>query len=207
MCDTVAFSFQAMAIRLIVGLGNPGKEYEGTRHNAGYRVAERFSQTQHVALRKEARYHGIAGRDEASGVWLLMPTTYMNLSGKSVGALAGFFKLAPGEILVAHDELDFLSGVVKMKLGGGVGGHNGLKDISAQLGSNDYWRLRIGIGHPGDRDVVVDYVLGKPSKLDREAIEESIDRAVEILPLAIAGDVERAMHKLHTKPKPPKETV
>ena len=194
-----------MAIRLIVGLGNPGKEYEGTRHNAGYRLVERFSDTQRIALKKESKYYGLAGRDETSGAWLLMPTTLMNLSGKSVGALAGFFKIAPAEILVAHDELDFPPGVVKMKLGGGVGGHNGLKDISAQLGSNDYWRLRFGIGHPGDRDMVSDYVLTKPSKLDREAIEETIDRALEILPLAIAGDAERAMHKLHTKPKPPKE--
>jgi PTH1 family peptidyl-tRNA hydrolase len=196
-----------MAIRLIVGLGNPGKEYEGTRHNAGYRLVERFAESQRIALRKEAKYHGIAGRDEASGVWLLMPTTFMNLSGKSVGALAGFFKIAPAEILVAHDELDFLPGVVKMKLGGGVGGHNGLKDISAHLGTNDYWRLRYGIGHPGDRDVVADYVLSKPSKPDREAIEETIDRSLEILPLAVAGEVERAMHKLHTKPKPPKEVT
>ena len=194
-----------MAIRLIVGLGNPGKEYEGTRHNAGYRLVERFADLQRIPLKKEVKYHGIAGRDEASGVWLLMPTTFMNLSGKSVGALAGFFKIAPAETLVAHDELDFLPGVVKMKLGGGVGGHNGLKDVAAHLCSNDFWRLRFGIGHPGDRDVVADYVLSKPSKLDREAIEETIDRALEILPLAIAGDVERAMHKLHTKPKPPKE--
>ncbi len=195
-----------MAIRLIVGLGNPGKEHEGTRHNAGYWLVERFADAQRVALKQEAKYHGIAGRIDATGTWILMPTTYMNLSGKSVGALAGFFKIAPAEILVAHDELDFLPGVVKMKLGGGVGGHNGLKDISAHLGSNDYWRLRLGIGHPGERDVVVDYVLGKPSKLDREAIEESIGRALEILPLTIAGDVERAMHKLHTIPKPQEET-
>jgi peptidyl-tRNA hydrolase, PTH1 family len=194
-----------MAIRLIVGLGNPGKEYEGTRHNAGYRLVERFADAQRIALKKEAKYHGIAGRDESTGAWLLMPTTFMNLSGKSVGALAGFFKIAPAEILVAHDELDFLPGVVKMKLGGGVGGHNGLKDVAAHLGSNDFWRLRFGIGHPGDKDMVSDYVLGKPSKLDREAIEETIDRALEILPLAVAGEVERAMHKLHTKPKPPKE--
>ena len=194
-----------MAIRLIVGLGNQGKEYEGTRHNAGFRLVERFAETQRIALRKELKYHGLAGRDETSGVWLLMPTTFMNLSGKSVGALSGFYKIAPAEILVAHDELDFLPGMVKMKLGGGVGGHNGLKDISAHLGTNDYWRLRFGIGHPGDRDVVADYVLSKPSKLDREAIEETIDRALAILPLAVAGEVERAMHKLHTKPKPPKE--
>jgi PTH1 family peptidyl-tRNA hydrolase len=195
-----------MAIRLIVGLGNPGKEYEGTRHNAGFRLVERFAETQRIALRKEAKYHGLAGRDDASGLWLLMPMTFMNLSGKSVGALAGFFKIAPGEILVAHDELDFLPGVVKMKLGGGAGGHNGLKDISAQLGTNDYWRLRLGIGHPGDRDLVSDYVLGKPSKLDRDAIEETVERSLEILPLAVAGEVERALHKLHTKPRPPKET-
>ena len=194
-----------MAIRLIVGLGNPGKEYEGTRHNAGYRLVERFADTHRIALKKESKYYGFSGRDEASGTWLLMPTTFMNLSGKSVGALAGFFKIAPAEILVAHDERDFLPGVVKMKLGGGVGGHNGLKDISAQLGSNDYWRLRFGIGHPGDRDMVSDYVLTRPSKLDREAIEETMDRALEILPLAITGDVGRAMHKLHTKPKPPQE--
>ena len=194
-----------MAIRLIVGLGNPGKEYEGTRHNAGAWLVERFAAAQKIALRKESKYYGMAGRDERSGAWLLMPTTFMNLSGKSVGALAGFFKIAPSEILVAHDELDFLPGVVKMKLGGGVAGHNGLKDISAQLGTNDYWRLRLGIGHPGDRDVVADYVLSKPSKLDREAIEETIHRALEILPLVVAGEVERAMHKLHSKPKPPKE--
>ena len=196
-----------MSIRLIVGLGNPGKEYEGTRHNAGHWLVERFADAQRIPLRKEPKYHGFSGRDEATGIWLLMPTTYMNLSGKSVGALAGFFKIAPAEILVAHDELDFLPGVIKMKLGGGVGGHNGLKDISACLGSNDYWRLRLGIGHPGDRDVVADYVLSKPSQLDREAIEETIDRALEVLPLAIAGDVERAMHKLHTKPKPPKDPL
>lgn len=196
-----------MAIRLIVGLGNPGREHEGTRHNAGYRVVERFADAKRIPLRKEAKYHGIAGRDDASGVWLLMPTTYMNLSGRSVGALAGFFKIAPADILVAHDELDFLPGVVKMKLGGGTGGHNGLKDVSAQLGTNDYWRVRLGIGHPGDRDAVADYVLSKPSKLDREAIEESIDRVLAILPLAVSGDVDRAMHKLHSKPKPPKEPI
>lgn len=194
-----------MAIRLIVGLGNPGKEYEGTRHNAGFRLVEKFADAKRIALKKEGKYHGLAARDDASGAWLLMPTTFMNLSGRSVAALAGFFKIAPAEILVAHDELDFLPGVVKMKLGGGVGGHNGLKDISAQLGTNDYWRLRFGIGHPGDRDLVSDYVLTKPSKLDREAIEETIDKALEILPMAIDGQIEKAMHKLHTKPKPPKE--
>ena len=195
-----------MAIRLIVGLGNPGKEYADTRHNAGAWLAERFAAARGIALRKEGKYHGLAGRDEASGAWLLLPTTYMNLSGKSVAALAGFFKIAPNEILVAHDELDFLPGMVKMKLGGGVAGHNGLRDISAQTGSNDYWRLRLGIGHPGERDAVADYVLSKPSSLDREAIDESIGRALEIVPLCIAGEVERAMHKLHSKPKPAKET-
>ena len=190
-------------IRLIVGLGNPGKEHEGDRHNAGFWLVERLAEARGVALRKEAKYHGIAGREEASGAWLLMPTTYMNLSGKSVGALAGFFKIAPAEILVVHDELDFPPGAAKLKLGGGTGGHNGLKDISAQLGTHDYWRLRLGIGHPGDRDLVADYVLGKPRKEDREAIEDAIARALAVMPLAMDGDIAGAMHKLHSKPKPP----
>lgn len=188
-----------MAIRLIVGLGNPGRKYEGSRHNAGFWLVERFAAAQGIALRNEPRYHGIAGRSDASGAWLLMPQTYMNLSGKAVGSLAGFFKIAPTEILVAHDELDFLPGVAKMKLGGGVAGHNGLKDISARLGTQDFWRLRIGIGHPGDRDVVADYVLSKPSQADRQAIDASITRALDVLSLAVDGDLQGAMLRLHTK--------
>ena len=186
-------------IRLLVGLGNPGKEYEATRHNAGFWLVERFAARQKIALRKDAKYQAYIGRHETSGAWILLPQTYMNLSGRSVGLLAGFFKLPPGEILVAHDELDFQPGIAKLKQGGGVAGHNGLKDIAARLSSLDFWRLRLGIGHPGDRDQVADYVLRKPAPEDRAALEASIERSLEIVPLCLAGDLQDAMLKLHTK--------
>lgn len=188
-------------IRLIVGLGNPGREYERTRHNAGAWLVERYAAQSGVALKREARYQALLGRDEASGAWLLLPQTYMNASGRSVGLLAGFFKIPAEEILVAHDDLDFAPGVAKMKPGGGVAGHNGLKDIATRLGTLDFWRLRLGIGHPGDRSVVADYVLHKPSPEDRAAIDAAIDRALAILPLCLAGDLQGAMLKLHTKDK------
>jgi len=188
-------------IRLIVGLGNPGREYERTRHNAGSWVLERFAVRERIALRKEAKYSAFVGRHEPSGAWLMLPQTYMNLSGRSVVLLAGFFKISASEILVAHDELDFAPGVAKMKQGGGVAGHNGLKDIAARIGSPDFWRLRIGIGHPGDRNAVADYVLGKPSPADREAIDACIEKALDVLPLCVAGDLQGAMLKLHTKEK------
>ena len=190
-----------MTIRLIVGLGNPGKEYERTRHNAGCWLAERFAASCGIVLRKEAKYQALVGRHAASGAWLLLPQTYMNASGRAVIMLAGFFKLSPAEILVAHDELDFAPGVAKLKLGGGIAGHNGLRDISQRLASHDYWRLRFGIGHPGDKDLVHDYVLQKPSADDRTAIEGAIDNALEVLPLCLAGDLQGAMLKLHTKDK------
>jgi len=194
-----------MAIRLIVGLGNPGREHARNRHNVGYWLVERFAAGEGAALRADSKYHGLVARVAKSGgdLWLLMPTTYMNVSGTSVGALSRFFKIAPEEILVVHDELDFPPGTVKLKLGGGAAGHNGLKDIVAKLGTQGFWRLRIGIGHPGDRDVVADYVLSSPSPADREAIEASIDKGLAVIPLAIAGDLEGAMHQLHAKPKPP----
>ncbi len=188
-------------IRLIVGLGNPGREYERTRHNAGFWLVERFAAQAGVALRKEARYQALLGRDEASGAWLLLPQTYMNASGRSVALLAGFFKIPADEILVAHDELDFAPGAAKMKQGGGVTGHNGLRDIAARLGSLDFWRLRLGIGHPGERSVVADYVLQKPAPDDRAAIDDAIDKGLAILPLCLAGDLQGAMLKLHTKEK------
>ena len=188
-------------IRLIVGLGNPGREYERTRHNAGFWLLERFAMRQGIALRKEAKYGAFVGRHGPSGSWLMLPQTYMNLSGKSVVLLAGFFKIHASEILVAHDELDFAPGVAKLKQGGGVAGHNGLKDIAARIGSTDFWRLRIGIGHPGDRDAVADYVLSKPSQEDREAIDGCIEKALDVLPLCIAGDLQGAMLKLHTREK------
>ena len=186
-------------IRLIVGLGNPGREYERTRHNAGFWLLERFAAQEGIALRKEAKYSALVGRHGQSGAWLVMPQTFMNLSGKSVLLLAGFFKILAPEILVAHDELDFAPGIVKLKQGGGVAGHNGLRDIAARIGSPEFWRLRIGIGHPGDRSAVADYVLGKPAPQDREAIDASIDKALEVLPLCLAGDMQAAMLKLHTK--------
>jgi PTH1 family peptidyl-tRNA hydrolase len=195
-----------MAIRLIVGLGNPGREHVRDRHNVGYWLVDRLAEAERANLRAEPKYHGVVARVAKPGgdLWLLMPTTYMNVSGTSVGALSRFFKIEPEEILVVHDELDFPPGTVKLKLGGGAAGHNGLKDIVAKLGTQGFWRLRIGIGHPGDRDVVADYVLSSPSPADREAIEQSIEKGLAVLPLAIAGDLEGAMHRLHAKPKAPK---
>ena len=193
-------------IRLLVGLVNPGAEYEATRHNAGFWFIDEVARALKVTLVPERSYFGLAARaNTAHGpVWLLEPMTFMNLSGKSVAALARFFKIAPQEILVAHDELDLLPGQVKMKLGGSHAGHNGLKDIHAQLGSADYWRLRLGIGHPGVKAEVVNYVLKKPSAEHREAIEKTIAQSLTALDLLLAGEMERAMMKIHAKPPRPK---
>ena len=193
------------SIRLVVGLGNPGKEYERTRHNAGFWLVERFALQSGVVLRKDAKFQALVGRLADNGAWLVMPQSFMNASGRAVQMLAGFFKIAAAEILVVHDELDFVPGVAKLKQGGGIAGHNGLKDISQRLGTHDYWRLRIGIGHPGDRDAVTDYVLQKPSAADREAIDAAIARSVEVLPLCLAGDLQGAMMKLHTAEKEPEK--
>ena len=151
-------------IKLFVGLGNPGTEYEATRHNAGFWWVDGLARDLGLHLSHDRAYHGLVARGSVKGqnVWLLEPQTYMNLSGKSVAALARFFKIAPEEIVVVHDELDVPPGQAKLKFGGGHGGHNGLRDIHAQLGTADYWRLRIGIGHPGDKNEVADYVLRKP---------------------------------------------
>ena len=198
-------------IRLFVGLGNPGTEYEGTRHNAGFWWIDAAARALGATLRPETGYHGLVARVNRPGaepVWLLEPMTYMNLSGKSVAALARFFKIAPGEILVAHDELDLQPGQVKLKLGGSAAGHNGLKDIHAQLGTADYWRLRLGIGHPGVKAEVINYVLRKPSPEHRKSIEASIERSLDSLDLMLAGEMERAMMKVHAtqppRPKPPR---
>jgi PTH1 family peptidyl-tRNA hydrolase len=198
-------------IRLLVGLGNPGPEYEATRHNAGFWFIDEVARSLRVSLVPERSYFGLTARANLvdGPVWLLEPMTFMNLSGKSVAALARFFKIEPGEILVAHDELDLMPGHVKMKLGGSHAGHNGLKDIQAQLGSADFWRLRLGIGHPGVKAEVVNYVLRKPLAEQREAIDKSIEQAVAALPLMLEGDMERALMKVHAKPprpKPPKPT-
>ncbi|MFY9314918.1 MAG: aminoacyl-tRNA hydrolase [Burkholderiales bacterium] len=186
------------SIRLVVGLGNPGKEYERTRHNAGFWLLERFAQQSGVALRKDGKYQALVGRMPDNGAWLVLPQSFMNASGRAVQMLAGFFKIAPAEILVVHDELDFSPGTAKIKQGGGIAGHNGLRDISQRLGSHDYWRLRLGIGHPGDKNAVADYVLQKPSADERAAIDEAIARSIEILPLCLGGDLQGAMQKLHS---------
>jgi peptidyl-tRNA hydrolase, PTH1 family len=196
-------------IRLLVGLGNPGPEYDDTRHNAGFWFIDAVARELKTSLAPERSYFGLVARVNLreGPVWLLEPMTFMNLSGKSVGALARFFKIAPNEILVAHDELDLLPGQVKMKFGGSPAGHNGLKDIQAQLGSADFWRLRLGIGHPGIKAEVANYVLRKPMAEHREAIDKSIDQGVCALDLMLEGDMERALMKVHAKPprpKPPK---
>jgi PTH1 family peptidyl-tRNA hydrolase len=198
-----------MAIRLIAGLGNPGRKYERDRHNAGFWFVQRLAERTRAALHAEPKFHGKVGKLAAPGgeVWLLMPQTYMNESGRSVAQLARFYKIAPEEILVAHDELDFEPGTVKLKLGGGVAGHNGLKDVHASLGTQAFWRLRIGIGHPGDRSQVADFVLHPPRAEEGGLIEESIEKALDVAPLILAGDLTGAMHKLHTKPKPPPAEV
>jgi PTH1 family peptidyl-tRNA hydrolase len=193
-------------IRLLVGLGNPGAEYEATRHNAGFWWVDAAARKLGTTLLPQRSYFGLAARAHAAHgpVWLLQPMTYMNLSGRSVASLARFFKIAPEEILVVHDELDLMPGQVKVKFGGGHAGHNGLKDIHAQLGSAGYWRLRLGIGHPGVKAEVVDYVLRKPTPEQREQIEQGITRSVDSLDLLLGGEMERAMMAIHAKPPRPK---
>lgn len=192
-------------IKLFVGLGNPGAEYEATRHNAGFWWLEEVARTLKVNLVPEKSYWGLAARTQVAGqtLWLLAPQTFMNLSGKSVGGLAKFFKIQAEEILVAHDELDIEPGQVKLKKGGGHAGHNGLRDIHAQIGP-DYWRLRIGVGHPGEKSEVVNWVLKKPSPDHRQAIDESIARSIKALPQLLSGEMEKAMVHIHTS-KPPRD--
>jgi peptidyl-tRNA hydrolase, PTH1 family len=188
-------------VKLIVGLGNPGQKYEATRHNAGFWLVERFAAQSGTVLRKDAKFQALVGRHGPSGVWLVLPQSYMNSSGRPLQMMASFLKIAPADILVVHDELDFPPGVVKIKQGGGIAGHNGLKDISGRLGSHDYWRLRIGIGHPAERHAVTDYVLHKPAQEERAAIDAAIDRALDALPLVLGGDMQGVMLKLHTEEK------
>jgi PTH1 family peptidyl-tRNA hydrolase len=189
-------------IRLVVGLGNPGREYDATRHNAGFWFADALGSRLGAAFVNEGKFHGQVAKT-LTDLRLLKPGTYMNLSGRSVSALARFFAIAPGEMLVAHDELDLRAGEVKLKFGGGHAGHNGLRDICAQLGTPDFWRLRLGIGHPRDSEIpqqeVVDYVLKPPRGDERRAIEAAIDKAQDAWPAMAAGDFERAMLVLHTK--------
>ncbi len=193
-------------IRLLVGLGNPGPEYEATRHNAGFAFIDAVARALRVNLVPERSYFGLAARAATAHgpVWLLEPMTYMNLSGKSVAALARFFKIEPAQSLGAHDELDLMPGHMKLKLGGSPAGHNGLKDIHAALGTPDYWRLRLGIGHPGVKAEVVNYVLRKPPAAEREAIEKSIEQSAAALDLLLAGEMERATMAIHARAPRPK---
>ncbi|MES2511561.1 MAG: aminoacyl-tRNA hydrolase [Pseudomonadota bacterium] len=198
-------------IKLFVGLGNPGAEYEATRHNAGFWWVDELARELKAPLNFDKSYSGLVARTTAAGqtVWLLEPQTFMNLSGKSVGALARFFKIQPEEILVAHDELDIVPGQVKLKFGGSHAGHNGLRDIHAQLGTGDYWRLRIGVGHPGIKSEVINWVLKKPSPEHRTAIEDCIARSLKAVPALLSGDMEKATMQIHTstppRPKPPRK--
>lgn len=191
-------------IKLFVGLGNPGPEYEATRHNAGFWWIDALAQNLKLTLVPERSYHGLVARGNVGGqtVWLLEPQTFMNLSGKSVAALARFFKIQPDEILVVHDELDLPPGQVKLKKGGGHAGHNGLRDIHAQLGSPDYWRLRIGIGHPGVKSEVANWVLKKPAPDQRKLIEDSLIHALQAVPAMLAGDMTKATLLVHTTEPP-----
>ena len=189
------------AIKLIVGLGNPGSQYRGTRHNAGADFVEELARQCSCSLQPESKFFGLTGRVTLSGhdLRLLIPTTFMNRSGQSVAAMAQFFKIAPDEILVAHDELDIPPGTARFKQGGGHGGHNGLRDIIPALGNNrEFYRLRIGIGHPGHASKVTGYVLGAPSQVDRSRLEACIDEAIAALPLLLDGDGTKAMTRLHS---------
>jgi PTH1 family peptidyl-tRNA hydrolase len=186
---------------LIVGLGNPGAEYRGTRHNAGADFVEELARQGGAPLQPDTKFFGLTGRINLAGhdLRLLVPTTFMNRSGKAVAAMAGFYKVQPGEILVAHDELDIPAGAARFKRGGGHGGHNGLRDIVPALANNrDFYRLRIGIGHPGHASRVTGYVLGAPSSTDRTRIDASIDEAIAALPLLLDGDETKAMTRLHS---------
>ena len=187
-------------IKLIVGLGNPGREYEGTRHNAGFWWVDAFAQANQLGFKPESKFYGLLARGQVHGrdLYLLKPQTFMNVSGRAVGALAQFYRIAPENMLVVHDELDLPPGSAKLKLGGGHGGHNGLKDIIAHLGTKEFWRLRVGIGHPGDRAAVSAYVLNAPRQEEAALIEEAMQRAQDVARLIVEGKLEAAMLKLHS---------
>lgn len=188
-------------IRLLVGLANPGPEYAKTRHNAGAWVVEELARIHNVILKEDKKYFGLTARIQMAGedLRLLIPQTFMNLSGKSVAPLAKFYQLQPEQIMVAHDELDLPPGVAKFKLGGGHGGHNGLKDIINKLGNNNnFYRLRIGIGHPGHKDKVAGYVLTKAPATEHDQIEQTVDEAVRCIDILLKDDLAKAQHRLHT---------
>lgn len=186
-------------IKLFVGLGNPGEQYVETRHNVGFWWIDFIGQNHKLSLKNSKKYFGEFSKHNEDGeVFFLKPSTFMNDSGKSVQALAKFYKIEPEEILVIHDELDIQPGTAKLKLGGGHGGHNGLKSIQTSLGSNNFWRLRIGIGHPGDKSKVIGYVLNKPSKIEMQLIQESIINSYKVFSYIMLGQFEKAMLNLHS---------
>ncbi|MBK5914861.1 aminoacyl-tRNA hydrolase [Rhodocyclus purpureus] len=186
-----------IAPRLIVGLGNPGAEYADTRHNVGFWFVDRLASDLKATLAPQPKFFGKVGR--AGELWLLEPSTFMNRSGQAVAALARFYRIEPNEILVVHDDLDLPPGAIRMKQGGGNGGHNGLKDIQAHLSTPDFWRLRLGIGHPGERAEVASFVLKPPRREEQEAIDAALDRCLVAWPKLAAGDVAAAQRILHVK--------
>lgn len=192
-------------LKLIVGLGNPGEKYARTRHNAGFWFVDELARRYGGQFRSEPKHQGEIARIRVSAeggaaleIWLLKPSTYMNKSGGAIASLSHFYKVTPGEVLVAHDELDLEAGIARLKLGGGHGGHNGLRDTIAAIGA-EFWRLRLGIGHPGHKDLVLDYVLQRGSAADERAIEASINKAADALPVLLGQGAEKAMNRLHTQ--------
>ncbi|MFM8480886.1 MAG: aminoacyl-tRNA hydrolase [Gammaproteobacteria bacterium] len=192
-------------LKLIVGLGNPGEKYARTRHNAGFWFVDELARRHGGVFRAESKHLGEVARIRMTAdggatpeLWLLKPTTYMNRSGGSIASLANFYKVSPGEVLVAHDELDLPVGTTRLKLGGGHGGHNGLRDTIAAIGA-DFWRLRVGIAHPGNKDLVLDYVLQRASAADERAIQGSLERAADALSVMLGQGAEKAMNRLHTQ--------
>lgn len=187
-----------MSISLIVGLGNPGTEYTQTRHNAGFWYVERLAQRYGISLKSESRFHGLTGRGQIEGhdVRLLLPSTFMNRSGQAVVPMAKFFQVSPAQLLIAHDELDLASGVIRLKSGGGHGGHNGLRDIVPHLGA-EFHRLRIGIGHPGHRDKVTGHVLGKAPVAEQALLDQALDEALRLTDLIVAGQIAQAMNQIN----------
>lgn len=191
----------AQCVELIIGLGNPGGEYEATRHNAGFWFVDALAKANHGIFKAEKKFHGQVTRLTLHGqdFRLLKPATFMNNSGQAVAALSRFYKITPANILVVHDDLDLPAGIARLKQEGGHGGHNGLRDIISHLGENKFLRLRIGINHPGSGHNVIDYVLKRPSKADRGLIESAMGAAMDIFPQIITGELQKAMHQLHTK--------
>jgi PTH1 family peptidyl-tRNA hydrolase len=190
-----------LPLQLVVGLGNPGDEHEDTRHNAGFWFVDELARRHDLRLKPERRYNAEVGRGDIAGkpLWFLKPMGYMNRSGQSVRAFCDYLQLPSDQVLVAHDELDLPPGVARLKRGGGAGGHNGMKDVIAHLGE-DFWRLRLGIGHPGHRDLVIGYVLERPSAVERRLVREAIELSVAEFPRLLTEGAEKMMNRLHSSP-------